>query len=53
VGIGEALASNPDNRWRLLRSRELEGFPESDWGVPVFSEMDDQQKARFKKLLGH
>jgi hypothetical protein len=53
VGIGEALASNPDNRWRLLRSRELEGFPESDWGVPVFSEMDDQQKARFKKLLVH
>lgn len=53
VGVGESLGSNPDNRWRLLRSAELEGLPESEWGVPVFSEMDEAQKARFIALLGH
>jgi hypothetical protein len=54
-GIGEALASNPDSRdgkWRLKRSPELEGFPESTWGVPIFQDMDDTQKARFIRLLG-
>lgn len=54
-GIGEALGSNPDSaahKWRLKRSPELEGFPESDWGVPLFHEMDREQKARFLKLMG-
>lgn len=53
-GIGEALATNPDmaaHKWRLKRSLELEGFPESEWGVPLFQEMDDEQKQRFKTLL--
>jgi hypothetical protein len=55
-GIGEALASNPDStaqKWRLKRSPELEGFPESDWGVPIFQDMDHEQKERFIGLLGH
>lgn len=53
-GIGEALASNPDSKarkWRLKRSAELEGFPESAWGVPIFQDMDDEQKARFIRLM--
>jgi len=55
-GIGEALASNPDSRdgnWRLKRSPELEGLPESAWGVPVLEEMSEDQKAQFISLLGH
>lgn len=51
-GIGEALGNNPGNRWRLKRSPELEGFPESSWGVPVFSDMTEEQKEAFKRLLG-
>ena len=54
-GIGEALASNPDaaaHKWRLKRSPELEEFPESDWGVPLFHEMDREQKLRFLELMG-
>ena len=55
-GIGEALGSNPDmtaHKWRLKRSPELEGFPESEWGVPIFQDMDKEQKERFLRLLGH
>ena len=54
-GIGEALGSNPDaaaRKWRLKRSPELEEFPESDWGVPLFHEMSDDQKVRFLQLMG-
>ena len=51
-GVGEALASSKDNAKRLLRSPELEGLPETAWGVPIFSEMTEEQKARFVKLLG-
>jgi len=50
-GIGEALGENKDNTKRLRRSPELEGFPETTWGVPVFAEMSDDQKARFIELL--
>lgn len=52
-GIGEALGGNPDNRWRLMRSPELEEFPETEWGVPIFSDMSDAQKESFIRLLGH
>ena len=52
-GIGEALGNNSDLRWRLKRSVELEGYPETDWGVPIFSDMTAQQKQDFKGLLGH
>lgn len=55
-GIGEAIASNPDSiahKWRLKRSRELEDFPETNWGVPVFQDMNEDQKTRFLALLGH
>jgi len=54
-GIGEALGSNPDSaahKWRLKRSPELEGFPESEWGVPIFSDMDREQQERFLGILG-
>lgn len=51
-GIGEVLAVNEDKTKRLLRSPELEDLPETEWGVPVFAEMTDDQKARFIKLLG-
>ncbi|MGI9219622.1 MAG: hypothetical protein ACR2QS_01140 [Woeseiaceae bacterium] len=53
-GVGEALGNNPDaaaHRWRLKRSAELEGFPESEWGVPLLHELDQQQKERFLGLL--
>jgi len=51
--VGESLGANPDHRWRLKRSPELEGLPESEWAVPIFSDMDEVQKAYFIKLLGH
>jgi hypothetical protein len=50
-GIGEVLAENKDKHKRLVRSPELEGLPETEWGVPVFSQMTDEQKARFISLL--
>jgi len=50
--IGEALAVNKDKTKRLRRSPELEGLPETEWGVPVYSQMTDEQKARFIALLG-
>ena len=51
-GVGEVLAENKDKTTRLRRSPELEDLPETDWGVPVFSRMTDEQKARFIDLLG-
>ena len=50
-GIGEVLAENKEKTLRLVRSPELEGLPETEWGVPVFSQMTDEQKARFIRLL--
>ena len=54
-GVGEALGSNPDaavQKWRLKRSPELERFPESEWGVPLFHQMNREQKVRFLDLMG-
>ena len=51
-GVGEALAENKDKSKRLRRSPELEDLPETEWGVPVFSQMTDEQKARVTALLG-
>ena len=51
-GIGEALGNNPDHRWRLKRSPELEDYPETNWGVPIFSDMTVKQQTAFKSLLG-
>jgi hypothetical protein len=51
-GIGEVLAENKDKTRRLRRSPELEGLPETVWGVPIVAEMTDDQKVRFSKLLG-
>ena len=51
-GIGESLAGNPDNRKWLQRSQELEGLPETEWGVPIFTKMTEEQKVYFLKLLG-
>jgi len=51
-GIGEVLAQNKDKTTRLRRSPELEGLPETVWGVPIFAEMTDEQKVGFIKLLG-
>jgi len=50
-GIGEVLGLNKDKTKRLLRSPELEGLPETEWGVPIFAAMTDEQKARFIPLL--
>jgi hypothetical protein len=51
-GVGESLAANPNNTRWLIRSPELEGLPETEWGVPIFTDMTDDQKARFLHLLG-
>ena len=51
-GIGEVLAENKDKSRRLKRSPELEGLPETEWGVPIFTQMTDKQKAQFINLLG-
>ena len=52
-GIGEVLSANTgrEAKW-LQRSPELEGLPETAWGVPIFTKMTDKQKARFIKLVG-
>jgi hypothetical protein len=50
-GIGEVLGTNKDKRKRLLRSPELENFPETEWGVPIYSAMTGEEKARFGQLL--
>ncbi len=52
-GIGEVLSENTahETKW-LLPSPELEGLPETVWGVPVFTEMTDEQKAGFVRLIG-
>jgi hypothetical protein len=50
-GVGEALGVNTDKTKRLLRSPELEDLPETEWGVPVFSQMNDEQRVRFTALL--
>jgi hypothetical protein len=50
-GIGEVLAENKDKTNRLIRSPELEGLPETTWGVPIFSAMTPEQRTRFTQLL--
>jgi len=37
---------------RIKRSPELDDLPETEYGVAVFSKMNDEQKERFIKLLG-
>jgi hypothetical protein len=52
-GVGEVLAANTSKEAKWLRlSPELEGLPETVWGVPIFPKMTDEQKAHFIKLLG-
>lgn len=52
-GIGDVLSANTENETKWLQhSSELEGLPETAWGVPVFTKMTDEQKAHFIKLLG-
>jgi len=52
-GIGDVLAANTgkEAKW-LRRSPELEGLPETAWGVPIFTKMTDEKKAHFIRLLG-
>ena len=53
LGIGEVLAANTGKETKWLQcSPELEGLPETDWGVPIFTKMTDEQKAHFARLLG-
>jgi len=59
-GIGEALAANASEGGglhnltakRLRRSPELDDLPETAYRVPIFTQMTDEQKERFIKLLG-
>ena len=57
-GIGEALVGidgeglhNITAR-RLMHSPELKDFPQTEYGVPILTEMTDEEKERFYKLLG-
>jgi len=57
-GIGEALVGidgeglhNITAR-RIKHSPELIEFPNTEYGVPIFAKMTDEQKTRFYKLLG-
>ena len=60
-GIGEALSVNVKEGGglhnltakRLIHSPELAEFPKTKWGVPIVSEMSEEQKARFVVLLGY
>ncbi len=50
MGIdGEGLHNITARRIKL--SPELTDFPHTDFGVPIFSEMTDEEKTRFSKLL--
>jgi len=59
-GIGEALSVDAENGGglhnltakRLKPSPELADLPKTEWGVPVVSQMTDEQKTYFLKLLG-
>ncbi|KKN55202.1 hypothetical protein LCGC14_0584720 [marine sediment metagenome] len=57
-GIGEALMGvdgeglhNITAR-RLKHSPEVRDFPHTEYGVPILTEMTEEQKTRFYKLLG-
>lgn len=59
-GIGEALSVGIEEESglhnltakRLEHSPELAEFPKTGWGVPLFTEMNEEQQARFLKLIG-
>ena len=57
-GIGEALVGidgeglhNITAR-RLKHSPEVKDFPQTEYGVPILTEMTEEEKTRFYKLLG-
>ena len=60
-GIGEALSVNVKEGGglhnltavRLSHSPELAEFPKTRWGVPIVSEMSEEQQGRFLALLGY
>jgi hypothetical protein len=60
-GIGEALSVDVKSGGglhnltakRLIHSPELAEFPKTRWGVPIVSDMSDEQQARFLALLGY
>ena len=57
-GIGEALVGidgeglHNITAKRIKHSPELIEFPPTEYGVPIFAKMTDEQKTRFYKLLG-
>jgi len=57
-GIGEALVGidgeglHNITAKRIKHSPELIEFPNTEYGVPIFAKMTDEQKTRFYKLLG-
>ncbi len=51
VGIGGEGLHNITAR-RLKHSPEVKDFPQTEYGVPILTEMTEEQKTRFYKLLG-
>lgn len=59
-GIGESLSVEMENggglhnftALHLKPSPEVEDLPQTDWGVPILTEMTEQQKEDFYKLIG-
>ncbi len=59
-GIGEALSVNAENGGglhnftakHLKPSPEVKDLPQTEWGVPALTEMTDQQREDFYKLIG-
>jgi hypothetical protein len=51
VGIGGEGLHNITAR-RLKHSPEVSDFPQTEYGVPILTEMTEEQKMRFYKLLG-
>ena len=43
----------PKGTFPKPRAPELADFPKTKWGVPIVSEMSEEQKARFVALLGY
>ncbi len=59
-GIGEALGADADNGGglhnltakRLVHSPEVMALPQTEWGVPVISDMNETQRREFLTLIG-
>ncbi len=59
-GVGETLSVDSEKggglhnftALHLFSSPEVKDLPQTDWGVPIFTEMTEEQKTDFLRLIG-